>query len=71
MNFDYIEFLKDFIKNNNPYQRFLDATDNSYFDESDYYSIKFCSAIDKVLEDNQKMSFELNGGEYKYDKNNE
>lgn len=69
MNFDYIEFLKDFVDNNIPYQKYLDVNDNSYFDESDYYSIKFGMAVDTLLEDNQKMKFELNGGEIKNENN--
>lgn len=69
MNFDYIEFLKDFVKNNIPYQKYLDVNDNSYFDESDYYSIKFGMAVDTLLEDNQKMKFELNKGEVENEDN--
>ncbi len=69
MNFDYVEFLKDFVDNNIPYQKYLDVNDNSYFDESDYYSIKFGLAVNQLLEDNQKMRFELNGGEIKNENN--
>lgn len=71
MNFDYVEFLKDYIKRDNSYQRYLDATDESYFDEYDYFCIKLCSSIDKILEENQIMKYELNKGDVKNDKDNE
>lgn len=70
MNFDYREFLKDYIKNDNPYQRYLDATDDSYFDEYDYFCIKLCMSIDKLLEENQILSYKVKEIE-ENDKDNE
>lgn len=69
MNFDYVEFLKDYVRTNSAYERYIDMTDNSYFDEVDYISIKLCLSIVALLEDNQKMRFILNGGDIRNEDN--
>ncbi len=59
MNFDYVKYLEDFIYKDTSYARYKDPIDDAYFDEVDYYSIKLCLAIDKLLQENKEMKRKL------------